>query len=201
MDSFTEWVCVEIAKLGMFRVGKFKLSSGLESPYYVDLRKLYSYPHLAKAVAEEMVNRFNLRRFEAVIGIATAGIALATYIGCLAGLPVGYVRRERKAHGTRSIVEGVVEGRRVVIVDDVATTGSSIESAYTALVECGAKPMAAAVVIDREQGAREKLAELGLELLSLVKISELIEVLRRRGLVAEDVYREIVEYVRTRGGH
>jgi len=195
MDSALERICIEIARLGMFRVGRFRLSSGLESPYYIDLRKLYSYPHLAKLVAEEMLNRFNLRRFEMVVGVATAGIALAAYIGSLAGVPVGYVRSERKGHGTQSVVEGVVEGRRVVIVDDVATTGSSIENAYRALVEQGARPMAAAVVVDREQGARERLERLGIEFYSLIKVRELVGLLRLRKLISDEEYAAVANYL------
>ncbi len=199
MDPVLEDVAVSLARLGMVKVGRFRLTSGLESPYYIDLRKLYSYPHLARVVAEEMIHRFNLRRFEAVVGVATAGIALASYVAALSGLPMGYVRSERKQHGTESVVEGVVEGVRVVIVDDVATTGGSILRAFEALKSAGAKPVAAAVVVDREQGARERIRSVGMEFLSLMRARELFEVLRRRGIVSEEDYERVVKYIESGG--
>ena len=197
MDRVLEEIACSFARLGMVKVGRFKLTSGLESPYYIDLRKLYSYPHLAKRVAEEIAFRFNLRRFEGVVGIATAGIALASYIGALTGIPVGYVRSERKEHGTESVVEGVAEGRKVAIIDDVATTGGSIERAYRALKEVGAKPVAAIVIVDREQGARERIERLGMEFLYLLRASEMFEILKSRGLISESDYSRIMEYLRS----
>ncbi len=182
-------------RAGMIRVGRFRLTSGIESPYYIDLRKLYSYPSLAREIAETMIARINVYRFEALVGIATAGIALASYVAALSGLPMGYVRSERKEHGTMSVVEGAVEGLRVLILDDVATTGGSIERAYRALREAGAKPVAAAVVVDRCQGARERLESLGLEFASLFTARQLIESLRRKGLISEGDYERVVRYI------
>ncbi len=195
-----EWFAVEAFRKGMIKVGRFVLTSGLESPFYIDLRKLYSYPAIVQKLVDELIERFNLRRFEGVAGVATAGIALASYIASKLGVPMGYVRSERKEHGTQSVVEGDLEGLRIVIVDDVATTGGSIERAYHALREIGANPVAALVIVDREQGARERLARLGLPLYAYTTARQIFEVLRRRGLVDEQTYERILAYLaRVRG--
>jgi len=180
---------------GMVRIGRFRLTSGIESPFYIDLRRLYSYPDLAIAIADEIVARFNVRRFDAVVGVATAGIALASYVASRAGLAMGYVRSERKAHGTESIVEGELRGLRVAIIDDVATTGGSIERAYRALKSFGAEPVEAIVVVDREQGARERLGSLGIELRSLLTARQIFRELRSLGLIDEKSFREVMDYL------
>ncbi len=189
------WLALELYKRGMLKLGRFKLTSGLESPFYIDLRKLYSYPDLARRVAKELASVGEIEKLDGVVGIATAGIALAAYIAALYGIPMAYVRSERKEHGTLSLVEGEVAGRRVAIVDDVATTGGSIERAFRALREAGAEPVIALVVVDREQGARERLRRLGLELRSLVTARQLFEELYRAGIVDEQTLKQVISYI------
>ena len=189
------WLALELYRRGMLKLGKFKLTSGLESPFYIDLRKLYSYPDLARRVAKELASVGEIEKLDGVVGIATAGIALAAYIAALYGIPMAYVRTERKEHGTLSLVEGEVAGKRVAIIDDVATTGGSIERAFRALREAGAEPVIALVVVDREQGAKERLNRLGLELRSLVTSRQLFEELYRAGVIDEHTLKQVITYI------
>ncbi len=189
------WLALELYRRGMLKLGKFKLTSGLESPFYIDLRKLYSYPDLARRVAKELASIGEVEKLDGVVGIATAGIALAAYIAALYGIPMAYVRTERKEHGTLSLVEGEVAGKRVAIIDDVATTGGSIERAFRALREAGAEPVVALVVVDREQGAKERLSRLGLELRSLATARQLFEELYRAGTIDEQTLKQIISYI------
>ncbi len=190
------WLPIELYRHGVIKFGRFKLTSGLDSPYYIDLRRLYSYPKLAKRIALEIIERFSVvEEADAVVGVATAGIPLATYIAVLSEKPLAYIRSERKAHGMESLVEGDVAGRKTVIVDDVATTGGSIERAWNALVSAGSKPVAAIVIVDREQGAREKLSGLGLKFFSLVTAREIFHELRKAGIIDEFLLKELIEYV------
>lgn len=190
------WLPIELYNYGMIKFGRFKLTSGIDSPYYIDLRRLYSYPKLAKRVALEIIERFNvIREVDAIVGVATAGIPLATYIAVLSEKPLAYIRSERKAHGMESLVEGDVVGRKTAIVDDVATTGGSIERAWNALTSAGSKPIAAIVIVDREQGAREKLSRLGLKFFSLITAREMFSELYKAGVINESLLRELIEYV------
>ncbi|MEM1532793.1 MAG: orotate phosphoribosyltransferase [Desulfurococcaceae archaeon] len=190
------WLPIELYKYGMIRFGRFKLTSGIDSPYYIDLRRLYSYPKLAKRVALEIIERFNVvREVDAIVGVATAGIPLATYIAALSEKPLAYIRSERKAHGMESLVEGDVAGRKTAIVDDVATTGGSIERAWNALTSAGSKPIAAIVIVDREQGARERLSRLGLKFFSLTTAREIFSELCKAGIIDESLLRELIEYM------
>ena len=192
------WIAVELFNKGMIKIGHFKLTSGIESPFYIDLRKLYSYPELARRIVYEIIARFEIEKYDVIVGIATAGIALAAYIAALTGKPMAYIRMERKEHGMRNIIEGEVANRKCIIIDDVATTGGSIERAYKALKEAGSKPTAAGVIVDREQGARERLARIGLEFYYLVTAKELFAELHKHGLISEDIYINILRYLERR---
>lgn len=190
------WLALELYKHGMIKVGRFRLTSGLESPYYIDLRLLYSYPEIRERVVDEMIRRFSiLKEADIIVGIATSGLALASFIACRLSKPLAYVRIEKKEHGTKSLVEGVVENRKAVIIDDVATTGGSIEHAINSLREAKAVPIAAITIVDREQGARERLNALGVKLYSLATATEIFDELYRAGLVSEDMYKEIIRYI------
>jgi orotate phosphoribosyltransferase len=190
------WLAIELYKCGMVKIGSFKLTSGLESPYYIDLRQLYSYPELRSRVVEELIERFEiLKSSDVVVGIATSGLALAAFIAAKLNKPLAYVRIERKEHGSRSLVEGNVSGKTVVIVDDVATTGGSLEHAVTALKSLGAIPLAAVTVVDREQGARQRLKNIGIELYSLITSREIFEFLYSAKIIAAEDYERVISYI------
>ncbi|MEM0002220.1 MAG: phosphoribosyltransferase family protein, partial [Desulfurococcaceae archaeon] len=127
------WLAIELYKRGIIKLGKFRLTSGLESPYYIDLRQLYSYPDILEKLVDDLILLANFDEYEALVGIATSGIVLASFIACKVKKSLSYVRIEKKAHGTQALVEGDVRGKRCLIIDDVATTGGSIEHAYNAV--------------------------------------------------------------------
>jgi len=187
------WFVREFYRVGIVRFGKFKLSSGIESPYYIDLRRLYSFPDLAFRVINELIRIIDVE-YNAVAGVATGGIPLAAYIAFTKKIPMGYVRVERKSHGMESKVEGMLGGKNVLIVDDVATTGQSLLTSARALKALNAEVVAAAAIVDREQGAREVLASEGIRLYTLIKVTEMFNVLLNEGLISNDVYREVMEY-------
>ncbi|MGC8557284.1 MAG: orotate phosphoribosyltransferase [Fervidicoccus sp.] len=188
-------IAVEFLKNRIIKIGKFKLTSGIESPFYIDLRRLYSFPSLREKVVEEIVKRFPTDQADVIVGIATSGIALASFIGCKTGKPIAYVRLDRKEHGTQALLEGEVRNKKAVVVDDVATTGGSLEHAISAVKEMGGNVMFSVVVVDREQGAREKLKSIGVELYSLFTAKELFKELYESNTIDEKTYKEIQEYL------
>ncbi|MGC8953657.1 MAG: orotate phosphoribosyltransferase [Desulfurococcus sp.] len=189
------WISIELYKRGMVKIGRFKLSSGIESPFYIDMRRLYMYPDLARMIILELTRRVKLDDIDVVVGVATAGIPLATYVSYLTNKPMAYVRVEKKNHGTSSLIEGDVTGLRTLILDDVSTTGSSILKAVEAILEAGGIPVRVAVLVDREQGAREVLASRGIELFRLITAREVFRDLYAHGLINEATYRELLEYL------
>jgi|YelNatPaOPRAMG01_1025707.scaffolds.fasta_scaffold16326_3 orotate phosphoribosyltransferase len=188
-------LCLEAVSLGLVKFGRFKLSSGLESYYYINFKEATMMPKYIKRVAHEMGSILLKEGVEALVGVAVAGALVASYIGAIFELPVTFVRSEPKDHGLGREVEGNVRGMKVAIVDDVLTTGGTIRRAYEALKNFGAIPLIAAVVFNRQQGGRKTVTDLGLKLVSLCDIRSLASEALARGLISREQYELIMSQV------
>ena len=169
-------------------------ASGIRSPVYMDIRRLIGDPSAWRTVIEGLGGR--LRESggapEVVAGVAAGGIPHSSTVAYAAGLPSCFVRKEAKRHGRGRAVEGAdVRGRRVVLVEDVVTTGGSSLDAVRALREAGGEVMVCLAVAG--YGFAETFSafgEVGVELLLLVPFSELLETASERGDVSPQVVAE-----------
>lgn len=145
------------------------LSSGQEADYYVDLRRITLDAVAAPLVGEVMLDAVAGLEFDAVGGPALAAVPVADAMMHAAHargqkLDAFIVRSSKKTHGLGRQIEGPdIAGRRVLVVDDTSTTGGSVLGAVDVVREAGATVMAAAVIVDRDTGARERVEETGLE--------------------------------------
>lgn len=190
-------VIAELYNVGVIKFGDFVLASGKRSPYYFDFRILPSYPKLYSKVIDLWVRTLlntNIE-FDGVVGVATAGIVHAAVLGYLLKKPIGYVRVDRKDHGTGKLVEGVLGGLNVIVIDDVATTGNSLIRAYQMLKGEGVNVTAFSVILDREEGADENLRNVGAPLIALMRSSQIFKTLKDLGLIGNDVYSTVVRYL------
>jgi orotate phosphoribosyltransferase len=153
--------------------GEFTLRSGTVSHEYFDKYRFESDPALLIAIAEAM-NATVPEGVEALAGLELGGVPLATVLSQVTGLPALFVRKEAKTYGTCRLAEGgQIEGRRLLVVEDVVTSGGAILDAARELRALGAELDRVACVIDRESGGRENLAEAGLTLDALFTMTEL----------------------------
>lgn len=153
--------------------GSFTLRSGATSNEYFDKYLFEADPALLREVAEEMAPLVPADA-QVLAGLELGGVPLATLLSQVTGLPTAFVRKQAKTYGTCKLAEGAdVAGERVVIVEDVITSGGQVVASAGDLRGLGADVVRVLCVIDREQGGRERLAEADLDLASLFTWTDL----------------------------
>jgi orotate phosphoribosyltransferase len=150
--------------------GDFTLASGARSTYYVDVKTAVTNPELLSAVAEKVSREYE---FDIIAGVAVGGVPLAVAIALASRKPYAIIRSAEKSHGKKELIIGDVRTKNVLLIEDVTTSGSSALYGIEVLRSAGATADRIVTVVDREQGAFEMLKKHGIELISLVKVSEL----------------------------
>jgi uridine monophosphate synthetase len=189
-------VADELLEAGCVKFGKFTLKSGLESPIYIDLRQLVSYPDLLRQVGAAYLPILNMLDFSRLAGLPYAAIPIATAISLLGGWPMIYPRKEVKTYGTKAEIEGLyTTGEQVVVIDDLATTGGSKFEAIDKLTAVGLKVNDVVVLIDRQSGAREALCDAGYKMHSVFTLTELLDHWEKSGKVPVDQIQAAREFI------
>ncbi len=141
--------------------GEFILSSGRKSNYYLDKYRIETQPSILDKVAEGLVSKIPAD-VDLLAGPELGAIPLVTAVGLKTGIPFLLVRKKAKEYGTKKVVEGTwKEGQKVVLIEDVLTTGGQAVTAADSLKEIGLDVIKIVCVIDREEGAREAVESAG----------------------------------------
>lgn len=185
-------------EIGAVQFGEFKLTSGKISPYYIDLRIVPSHPKLFDELTDlctALIRREVPGPIDKMAGVPLSGLSFATLVSFKLGVPLIFVRKEQKEHGRMRRVEGDLKaGDKVLLVDDLATTGKSILEVADAVRGEGGLLEHAVVVLDREEGAERTLSKAGIQLHSCLKLTEVMGYLRGSSLLNEEQYSSIMEY-------
>jgi len=155
--------------------GEFELSSGRTSDYYVDKYVFETQPDALRVVGRAVAEKVRETGADRIGGVALGGVPLAAVASVESGVPYVIARKEAKEYGTANAVEGELEeGDRVVVVEDIVTTGASAVEAVEKLRAAGATVDEIVVVVDRQEGGRENVEDAGLRMHALTTAEELV---------------------------
>ncbi len=193
-------VGILLIKNNAVKFGDYILTSGKKSPYYIDLRQTISSPitmdWIANSLTRIVVNEIGISRIDKILGVPTAGVPFATVVSQKLGIPLIYYRQARKEHGVRKKVEGILDRNdRVLIVDDLITTGDSVIEAAEVVRDQGGVVNEMVVLLDREQGGQENLRKSRIEPHLLFKISDAMNWLHSVHLISDDIYKTLTRYL------
>ncbi len=180
----------------IIKFGDFTLASGKKSSYYVDLRLVPSYPHqfrtMIKNLQNNIVEDIGLDSFDSLVSVPTGGLIIASALAIETVKPLIYVRNKPKDYGTTKSVEGrIYKGMRVVMIDDVATTGGSVVNAIKSLKDANITIEDAYVIVNRMEGAEEALKELGVKLHSLTNIMQITHALHEQKFIEDNILEKV----------
>jgi len=194
-------LCRILNKIGALKFGAFKLTSGNVSPYYIDLRIVPSFPDAFQKICNLYVklikNDIGISNFERIAGIPTAGIPLASLTAYNLKKPFLYTRPTERLHGRERRVEGILlPGDRVLLMDDLITSGGSLSRAVESIRTEGGVVTDALVMLDREEGGKENLAKENVKLHYLLTTSEVAYKLCELGAITEDQLDVVLKQIR-----
>ncbi len=198
-ETDQEMLAVSLHDIGCVKTGRtFKLKSGKTSPVYMDLRKAISHPAVLQEIAlaaQQVIEDF---AYDLIAPVPHGATPLATVLSIFSGKPLIVPRKEAKDHGTGNQIDGsYTEGQNVIVVEDVASTGGSIVEIVKILRQNRLIVTDVIVAVDREMGSREALSEIGCTLHSIFAFKDIIEMLHDKGLISDNIYTEISQYLET----
>jgi len=198
--EFVKEFAIFLYKNNIIRFGNFTLASGKISSYYVDLRLIPSYPHqfrkMIKNLQNLIVEKTGLNDFDCLASVPTGGLVVTSALAIEIVKPLIYVRSKPKEHGTAKSIEGKISaGMKVVMVDDVVTTGTSVLNGINQLKEAGLLVSDLYVIINRLEGADKALSDIGVQTYQLTDILEITDILFQEKLIDKEIFEKIKNQV------
>lgn len=198
MDKMIAEKLLEIKAVSLNVDEPFVWTSGIKSPIYCDNRLILSYPSLRKIVAEGLASliKSHFPDVEIIAGTATAGIPHAAWVSDILDLPMCYVRSSSKGHGKKNQIEGLIEkGKKVVVVEDLISTGKSSVQAAIALKEGGCEVLGIVSIFTYQlKEADEACQKAGFQYYSLSNFTTLIKIAEEKGYLHEDDVQYVLKW-------
>jgi len=194
--DFVKEFAIFLQQSAAIKFGDFNLSSGKKSAYYIDLRIIPSFPHQFRKMIKHLQNaiseKIGLDSFDCIASVPTSGLVIASALAIETVKPLVYIRQKPKEYGTGSLIEGkIAQGTKVLLVDDVGTTGQSLINAVRALKDAKMIVTDAFVIVNRFEGARELLASEGVKLHQVADVMQISSILHDEKLLDEQTFERI----------
>ena len=156
------------------KLGRFVLTSGAVSDYYIDIKKASTNPKILKKIVKKMVEY--TEGYDILAGMELGAVPLVVALSLETNIPYVIIRKEKREHGTSKQIEGSeVKGKKVLIIEDVTTSGGSTVKSIQIIRENKGLVDEVIVVVDREAGAAEKLRKLDVNFIPLLTISDVLK--------------------------
>jgi len=193
--------CRIVGRINALEFGTFKLSSGRITPYYIDLRLIYSFPDAFQRIlgfcTTFIREELGTEGFDRIAGIPIAGIPLASVVAHQLDKPLLYVRQATRLRGRKRRVEGVlVSGDRVLVLDDLITTGISMKRTVASIRSEGGIVTDAFVLLDREEGGTKRLLENQVKIHSLFRLGRVVKKLYEMNTITEEQLKMLLKQVK-----
>jgi len=198
--EFVKEFATFLYKNDVIKFGNFTLASGKDSSYYIDLRLVPSFPHqfrkMIKNLQNLIIEKIGLDDFDSLASVPTGGLVVTSALAIETVKPLIYVRNKPKEHGTTKSIEGKISaGMKVVMVDDVMTTGTSVLNGIKQLKESGLSISDVFVIINRLEGADKVFSDMGVQIHQLTDILEITNILFQEKLISEEIFEKIKKQV------
>ena len=163
-----------LKECGAIQFGRFVLTSGAISDYYIDIKRASANPTVLKKIAEALAEYTD--GYDLIAGMELGAVPLVVAVSLETEIPYVIIRKEKRGHGTSKQIEGDdVKNKKVLVIEDVTTSGGSVVKTIQILRENQAKVDEVLVVVDRESGAEEKLQSLDVSFIPLLSVSDILK--------------------------
>ena len=198
--EFVKEFATFLYKNDVIKFGNFTLASGKDSSYYIDLRLVPSFPHqfrkMIKNLQNLIIEKIGLDDFDSLASVPTGGLVVTSALAIETVKPLIYVRNKPKEHGTTKSIEGKISaGMKVVMVDDVMTTGTSVLNGIKQLKESGLSISDVFVIINRLEGVDKVFSDMGVQIHQLTDILEITNILFQEKLISKEIFEKIKKQV------
>ena len=194
--EFVKEFAIFLHQNDIIKFGDFTLASGKKSSYYIDLRLVASFPHIFRKMTKNLQKlvseKTGLDNFDSLVAVPTGGLVIGSALAIETVKPLIYVRDKPKDYGTTKSIEGkIFSGMKVVLIDDVITTGNSVINAIKQLKDAGLSISDVYVIINRLEGANNTLELEEVNLYQLTDVLEITTILFQEKLVSKEILDKI----------
>ncbi len=194
--EFVKEFAIFLHQNDIIKFGDFTLASGKKSSYYIDLRLVASFPHIFRKMTKNLQKlvseKTGLDNFDSLVSVPTGGLIIGSALAIETIKPLIYVRDKPKDYGTTKSIEGKISsGMKVVLIDDVITTGNSVINGIKQLKDAGLSISDVYVIINRLEGAGNALELEEVNLYQLTDVLEITKILFQEKLVSKEILDKI----------